>query len=491
MVMQVNKRQLEVQKASLADEENVIRQLKVIYAQARKDCETKIREFSMRTDMENLKNIIWQKRYQEALREQLDNILDMLNSNSFTTIADYLAGCYENGFLGTLYDLQGQGIPLIFPINQEEAVRAVQLDSKLSEGYYKRLREDITTLKHSIRTELSRGISNGKTWNQMAVYIANGMNSPFNKAYNNALRIARTEGHRIQQESTYHCQQRAKSKGADIVKQWDSTLDGVTRPHHVELDGQVREVDEAFEVAGMKAMYPGAFGIASEDIHCRCCLLQRARWNLSEEEYYDKWDGDKRELVKVKAKTYNEFKDKTKSYLMKMQFPDGVYKIKGLTEDVKNELEDALIKLKSEYDIRLNSILVEAAGKHDIFVTGYHDGIMDMIVNKDADFDRIIREIPQKYASGKFAGKSLEDYIAHEMAHVMLYQDCTSDNEYRAKFQQIESLYDYLKGISVYADELQSGNEALSEAFVRVRNGEEVQPIVKVLVELYYGKWRK
>lgn len=45
-----------------------------------------------------------------------------------------------------------------------------------------------------------------------------------------------------------------------------------------------------------------------EDIHCRCCLLQRARWAVSEE-YYDKWDGEKRELVRVEAKTYNEFKE--------------------------------------------------------------------------------------------------------------------------------------------------------------------------------------
>ena len=77
------------------------------------------------------------------------------------------------------------------------------------------------------------------------------------------------------------------------------------------------------------------------------------------------------------------------------------------------------------------------------------------------------------------------------MAHVMLYQDCTSDNEYRAKFQQIDSLYDYLKGISGYADEKKLGNEALAEAFVRVRNGEEVQPIVKVLIDSYFERYRK
>lgn len=488
----MNKRQLEVQQFQADNEAQVIRQLKKVYAQARKDCESKIREFSMRTDMENLQSIIWQKQYQEALKKQLDGILDTLNSTSFTAVTDYLTECYETGFFGTLYDLQGQGVPFIFPIDQEEAARAIQIDSKISKGLYQRMGEDIDNLKKSIRAEISRGISNGSSWNQIAVKIALGMNSPFNKAYNRTIGIARTEGHRIQQEATFHCQKRAKSKGVDIMKQWDSTLDSVTRPHHRELDGQIRKVEEPFEVAGMKAMYPGAFGMASEDCNCRCCLLQRAEWALSEEEYYDKWDGEKKALVKVSAKSYNEFKEKAKTFLMKWQFPDDVYKIKGLTDEVREELETALLKLQSEYDIKLNSILVEASeDKNDIFVTGYHDGVMDMIVNEDADFDEIIKRIPRYYASGRFAGKSLEDYLAHEMAHVMLYQDCTSDNEYSTRFQQINSLYGFLKGISGYADKEKSGNEALAEAFVRIRNREEVQPIVKLLVDSYFRRYRR
>ena len=280
----MNKRQIEVQKVSADNEERVIRQLRQVYNQASKDCAAKIQELSMRTDMENLQTIIYQKQYQEALKKQIDGILNELNSNSFTTIADYLGKCYETGFIGTLYDLQGQGIPLCFPIDQEEVVQALQVDSQISQGLYQRMGEDTDHLKKSIKAELSRGISNGSSWNVVAGKIASGMNSPFNRAYNRAIGIARTEGHRIQQEATLHCQQRAKSKGADVVKQWDSTLDGATRPTHRELDGQIRDIDDPFEVAGKKAMYPGAFNDPSEDCNCRCCLLQRARWALDESE---------------------------------------------------------------------------------------------------------------------------------------------------------------------------------------------------------------
>ena len=94
---------------------------------------------------------------------------------------------------------------------------------------------------------------------------------------NNAYRIVRTEGRRIQNQSAMNAANKAKDKGADVVKQWDATLDARTRPHHAMLDGQIMELDKPFEVADRKAMYPSGFGIASEDIHCRCALLQRAK----------------------------------------------------------------------------------------------------------------------------------------------------------------------------------------------------------------------
>lgn len=303
----MNKRQLEVLKTQSMNEKKIIRLLKRIYQQASRDCEAKIRELAGRTDMENLQSIIYQKQYQEALKKQLDGILDALQNNEFENIAEYLTKCYEDGFIGTLYDLHGQGIPLIFPIDQTQVVKAVQIDSKISTNLYNRLGEDVTYLKKSIRTELSRGISNGSTWAEMAAYIAHGMNSPFRKAMNCAMRIARTEGHRIQNEAQWDTLNEAKGKGADVVKQWDSTLDGRTRPTHQILDGQIREIEDYFEVNGHRAKYPGGFGIASEDIHCRCCMLQRARWALDQDEL----DTLRERAVYFgldKAKDFEEFK---------------------------------------------------------------------------------------------------------------------------------------------------------------------------------------
>lgn len=98
----------------------------------------------------------------------------------------------------------------------------------------------------------------------------------------NAMRITRTEAHRISQQAAYDALKKAKDNGADVVKQWDATLDKRTRPSHARVDGEIRELDEPFSNGLMKPGDPR--GRAAEVINCRCQLLQRARCALDEDE---------------------------------------------------------------------------------------------------------------------------------------------------------------------------------------------------------------
>lgn len=284
----MNSRQKEILQSQLDGEQEVLKKLQGIYKKALEDVNGHISSLMGRTDTQNLQSIVYQLNYQNALKTQINGILDNLASNQYTTISDYLAKCYENGFVGTMYDLHGQGIPLVFPINQDLVVRAVQNDAPLVEAFYDYLGEDVNLLKKRVRNNISRGMAQGSSYAEIARNIEQGMIGDYSKVRGGALydayRIARTEGHRITNAATYDAQTKAKEKGADVVKQWDSTMDRRTRKHHTELDGQLRELDEPFEVAGRKAMYPGGFGVASEDINCRCAILQRARWALDEDE---------------------------------------------------------------------------------------------------------------------------------------------------------------------------------------------------------------
>ena len=315
----MNSRQKEVYQATLHDEQVVMKRLESNYTSALARIRRNIKELQANPLTQSK---AYQLEFQKQLEAQISGILDTLQGNNFTTIADYLNTCYQTGFIGTAYDWQGQGVPLAIPIDQKQVIKAVQKtgdDFKLSN----KLGVNTKLLKEQVKTELQRGLATQMTYADIARNISDYGQSDMNRS----MLIARTEGHRVQNDARLDAMQAAKKKGADIVKQWDSTLDGKTRPNHRLLDGQVKELDEAFEVSGMKVNAPGAFGIAAEDCNCRCCLLQRAKWALKEKvdpntgevtyedkDPYQKWNNEDGGFIKCSG-----FKDFEQKYLKATQ----------------------------------------------------------------------------------------------------------------------------------------------------------------------------
>lgn len=273
----MNQRQKEVLKSQLRDEKKIINDLKKIYKEALTDINQKVAVLMVD---ESMQSKIYQVGYQNRLKKQIEASLELLNSGQYEKIHNYLQDCYSSGFIGVMYDLHGQGIPLIMPIDQKAMVKAVQTDSKISKGLYTKLGKDVGDLKKRITSEVSRGVAQALPYKD----VTRNLNNVTRIGLNRSMRIARTEGHRITQASALDGMRSAKSAGADVLKQWDATLDGHTRDHHRELDGQIRDVDDDFEVGGMTVEAPGMFGDPAEDCNCRCCLLQRARWELDESE---------------------------------------------------------------------------------------------------------------------------------------------------------------------------------------------------------------
>ena len=301
----MNKRQKQVQKSLLKDELEVLKNIERAYKDSIADIDKFIHELLSRKDVENLQSIIYQVKYQKHIKDELTEMLDVLHKKNYDTIDEYLNECYKNAHIGTLYDLQGQGVPLILPLDQEQMVSAVTLNSKLSAPLYNSLGYNVEILKVDVARELSRGVAQSLSYQEIARNIQHTTDVDKNKA----MRIARTEGHRISQEATYNVQVRAKERGADIVKQWDSTLDSRTRDSHRKLDGEIRELDEKFSNGLMYPSDPN--GTAGEVINCRCALLQRAKWNLT--------DGEFKKQARVNGKNelqhfeniadYNKFKE--------------------------------------------------------------------------------------------------------------------------------------------------------------------------------------
>ena len=221
-------------------------------------------------------SVLYQLQYKKAMAEQIDGILTLLESTLVTDTTDYLAAVYDNGFYGSQYSMVAQGLPIAFGVDQKQVAAAINVkidDYKFSD----RIRDNVDNLKRVTKMEITRGIANGSTYAEIARNISQHTDENIRRASI----ITRTEAHRVQNTAREDAMQEAKKRGADVVKMWDSTLDGNTRRTHRKLDGQIRELDEPFEVDGHKAMRPGGFGRPEEDINCRCVVLERARWALN------------------------------------------------------------------------------------------------------------------------------------------------------------------------------------------------------------------
>lgn len=353
----MNKRQKQVIQSQLNDERATLNKLKGIYKKALDDVNDRLAALKGRAETENLQSVIYQIQYQEALKKQINGILDTLNGDQFSTISEYLAKSYESGFVGAMYDIHGQGVPLIFPIDQDQVVQAVTLDTKLSKPLYNKLGEDVNLLKKRVANNISRGIAQGQSYSDIAKNIAVGMVGNYARmnggALYNAMRITRTEAHRISQQAAYDALKKAKDNGADVVKQWDATLDKRTRPSHARVDGEIRELDEPFSNGLMRPGDPR--GRAAEVINCRCQLLQRARCALDEDEL-DELKDRAAYFGLDKTANFEEFRRKYMPASIANSENSGIMNLQSLKSiSTSIDFSDLSQKIKSKYGVTLDT----------------------------------------------------------------------------------------------------------------------------------------
>ena len=356
----MNKWQKEVQKSLLESEEAAIKELEKQYKASLNEINQKVKLFEadirMLDEAINTEGIdeaakarlqsqkrskVYQKQYQEALQGQISGILDRMHGNNYSTIESYLKGCYEDAFVGELYNLAQQDVPIITPINQAAMTQAILTDSKIKGSLYKSLGVDVSKLKKTISQEISRGIASSLSYSEIARNISNASNAPLSRTKT----ITRTEGHRVQQKSSADAAEEARSRGADLVKVWDSVLDGKTRPSHRSVDGEIKELDELFS-NGLK--YPGdPAGTASEVVNCRCIRVHKPRWDA--EGGFAKMDNFTGEVLTFEsAKDYAEFKERywSKENVDYMKYADTLEK-RYETKDYNKLLEQMT---DSEYE---------------------------------------------------------------------------------------------------------------------------------------------
>lgn len=171
-----------------------------------------------------------------------------------------------------------------------------------------KLGDDTNQLKKDVVSELQRGFSTEMQYTD----IARNISALGQASMARAMRIARTEGGRIQCKADLDCAYRARDLGCDTVKQWNATLDAKTRSSHQQVDKEWKELDEKFSNG---LMYPGdPNGSASEVCNCRCTLDDVPRWYVESGGAKLRRNNETGEIIE--CENFAEFKEK---YLKTLQ----------------------------------------------------------------------------------------------------------------------------------------------------------------------------
>lgn len=148
-----------------------------------------------------------------------------------------------------------------------------------------RLEKHRKEIIYDIKQAITVGLVNGDRYSTMANRIKQSLDGSYKKA----IRISRTETHRVREAGNLDAAesvQTALNTGnvpLQMMKVWKTMKDERVRPakqkgknkqyDHRKMDGVAVKIDEMFTLpSGAKTMAPGQSGVAGEDINCRCYL---------------------------------------------------------------------------------------------------------------------------------------------------------------------------------------------------------------------------
>jgi uncharacterized protein with gpF-like domain len=229
---------------------------------------------------------------------------------------------------------------------------------------------------------IHQGIDNGDTYTT----TARKLKERFGKDIGNTMRIARTEGARVLEDSKYQAfEDLAGNENVQVFKIWHTMGDEAVRDTHDAMEGVKVAYDEDFILpSGARCQYPKGTGVAAEDINCRCYVeyVTEVVYNKSVEEIaaingYSPLEQDKVvNVLREESKEWvNKLTEDEKKAINKYTYngvdPDGLRlfeKINGALEGryvPKNAEEAAMLR---KYIMNIDKGLLKNELKYDIIV---------------------------------------------------------------------------------------------------------------------------
>lgn len=519
--MEVNNKTLakylaEVRRVEKSRSEGAGKEIRKLYKKLLKDLNGFVGEYYTKySDDDGILSaaILQQKAKYAAFLEEVDkNINEITPEVSKTikkTVEDTYKACYKgmvNAFTGAVDNekvkesFKGLSIkPEVIKAAVENPVSGLTLPERL-----KKNRQEVI---YDIKQNISTALMTGERYDTTAKKIAERLDVSYGKA----VRIVRTESHRVEEkglmDGAEEIGEKVRDDGLVYAVIWRNMGDNRVRPNsrvhtskgwktvkskthadHVKMEGQIIEAGGYFDLGhGVKAKTPGESGDAANDINCRCYVDYEM---MTEEEFIERGgklkesrEKEEKNIEKLAENEYNNLKKSVKipddcDYLLNC---DTNFENKNISEDVlktiNNTIED---RLKEKRDFSFDEIKVARFNGDDksVFITDLEvfggQKKNRLYLNANFFIDKSIEEINEMckdgYSSDWWKSKSLKDLVNHEIMHAKI-------NEHNS-YEKIERLYDSLRDdkrvkgfcrlVDTYPDEF------MNEMYVAIHNNENI-----------------
>ena len=254
------------EKMSAATERQVVREYKTALA----DLKAKMAKIYEKYETGGVLSYNEMMKYNrmDAMTKDMNETLKDLTGKTSKETMDNTKGVFSESYYRAGYSMEtGADAKLSFSTLNPKVIQAAVENPISGLTLSETLQANRASIITDIRSTITQSLIKGESYAKMTKRLQTSLENNAVKAN----RIVRTEGHRAAMQGNLAAMDHASSRGVEFKKEWMSVLDERTRESHQGMDGQIVGRNENFvSPLGNKAPAPGMFGVAAEDINCRC-----------------------------------------------------------------------------------------------------------------------------------------------------------------------------------------------------------------------------
>lgn len=342
--------------------ENLTHKINGIYKEARKDINSKMKDFNEKYKVKEAKyakqveeGVITQEQFDnwkkgqvfqgkqwQAKKDEITNVLYNSNVLASKIVNSESIDVFGFNINYASYTMEhGEGVNFGFSVyDRNTVINLIKNEPNLLPMYTPKKGIDKAWNSKKITRQVTLGIMQGESLDKIANRLASVTSS---QDKNSMLTHARTIMTGAQNAGRLESYRQAEKLGIELQKEWMASLDSHTRDSHADIDGERVDVESKFSNGLMYPAEPG--GAPAEVYNCRCTMVSNIKKYPAKYQRRDNIDGKR--IDNMSYKDWYETKYK-KEFVPKSSI--GKYKREmGTLQKRIKTLEDDLNSMNSDY----------------------------------------------------------------------------------------------------------------------------------------------